>query len=55
MGLGAVHKVRHAQGGGWVIVGASVTKRYMGVGGYPADRYLTLIFNLICMPCQPFD
>ena len=28
--------------------GFSVTKRYMGVGGYLADRYITLIFNFIC-------
>ena len=21
----------------------------MGVGGYPADRYVTIIFNLICL------
>ena len=34
-------------------VGVSVTKRYMGVGGYLADRYVTLILwtapYLICI------
>ena len=49
--IGAVHKVRHARG--WVGVGVSVTKRYMGVGGYSADRYVTLILNFICF--QPLD
>ena len=33
-------------GGGWLVVGLSVTKRYMGVG---ADRYVTLILNFICL------
>ena len=33
-------------GGG---VGLSVTKRYMGVMGILADRYVTLIFNFICL------
>ena len=28
-------------------VGVSVTKRYMGVGGY--DSYVTLILNFICL------
>ena len=28
-------------------VGLSVTKRYMGVGGYLADRYVALILNFI--------
>ena len=38
------------RGGGWVDVGLSVTKRYMGVGGgggYLADRYITPFF--ICL------
>ena len=47
--LGAVHKEGGAGGGGGggVSVWLNVTERYMGVGGYLADRYVTLIFNFI--------
>ena len=30
-------------------VEASVAKRYMGMEGYLADRYVTLILNFICL------
>ena len=43
--LGAVHK--EGGDGGGVGVWLNVTKRYMGVRGYLADRYVTLIFNFI--------
>ena len=43
-------------GGGGGGVGVSAAKRYMGMGvargggeGYLADRYVTLILNLICL------
>ena len=43
--------MRHAWGGVGVGVGveASVAKRYMGMEGYLADRYVTLILNFICL------
>ena len=43
---GAVHKVRHARGGG---VTAQCYEALHGGGGYLADRYVTLIFNFICL------